>query len=104
MGKRENIKNAVHISRVINDFVKNCRTDSNEDLMGVWNLWEKAVGDVIAQNARPYAVKGKLLMVNVTSSTWMQHLQFLKKDMIKAVNGAMGKTAIKDMIFKIGPI
>ncbi len=72
--------------------------------MGVWSLWEKAVGDVIAENARPYAVKGRFLMVNVTSSTWMHHLQFLKNDMIKAINGAMGKTAIKDIIFKIGPI
>ena len=104
MGKRENLKKAVHISNILNDFVKNCRTDIDEELMGIWSLWDKAVGNVIAENTRPYAVKGKLLMVNVISSTWMHHLQFLKKDMTNAINGSIGKTVIEDIIFKIGPI
>ena len=78
--------------------------DIDEELMGIWSLWDKAVGNVIAENTRPYAVKGKLLMVNVISSTWMHHLQFLKKDMTNAINGSIGKTVIEDIIFKIGPI
>ena len=63
-----------------------------------------AVGEVIARNARPGAFKGKLLLVNVTSSTWAHQLQFLKKDIIKKVNDALGKELVEEIKFKIGPV
>jgi predicted nucleic acid-binding Zn ribbon protein len=42
--------------------------------------------------------------VNVTSSTWMHQLQFLKKDIIKQINHALGKELVEEIKFKIGPI
>ena len=62
------------------------------------------VGDVIAQNARPAAFKGKILLVHVSSSTWVHQLQFLKQEMIAKLNDTFGKELISDLKFKIGPL
>jgi predicted nucleic acid-binding Zn ribbon protein len=59
---------------------------------------------VIAQNARPAAFKGRILLVHVTSSTWVHQLQFLKVEMIDKLNDALGKALIDDLKFKIGTV
>ena len=93
-----------HIGDILTDVLKTCRPDSDADLVQVWQVWDKVVGDVIAQNARPAAFKGKLLLVHVSSSTWIHQLQFLKADIIEKLNKAFGKAVIGDLKFKIGPL
>jgi predicted nucleic acid-binding Zn ribbon protein len=104
MKKRKNLEGSVHIGNIIGNVLKTCRNDFDENLAQVWGLWDGAVGDGIAKNTRPEAFKGKLLLVNVTSSTWMHQLQFLKKDIIKQINHALGKELVEEIKFKIGPI
>ena len=93
-----------HIGCILKGVLKTCRSDCDEELSKVWSLWESAVGDVIAKNAKPEAFKGKLLLVLVNSSPWMHQLQFLKKDIINKVNQALGKELVQDIKFKIGPV
>ncbi|MCJ7773806.1 MAG: DUF721 domain-containing protein, partial [Desulfobacterales bacterium] len=78
------------------------RLEADQDLTKLWDLWEDAVGQTIAENTRPAAFKGKILVVYVSSSTWMQQLQFLKKDIIANVNKALGKELIEEIKFRIG--
>ena len=104
MKKTNNIEEFEHIGNIIGNVLKACRNDFDENLAQVWGLWDRAVGDSIAKNARPEAFKGKLLLVNVTSSPWMHQLQFLKKDIITQINHALGKELVEDIKFKIGPI
>lgn len=104
MKKRENVEEFEHIGNIIGNVLKTCRNDFDENLAQVWGLWDRAVGDGIAQNARPAAFKGNLLLVNVISSTWMHQLQFLKNDIIKQLNQALGKELVKEIKFKIGPV
>jgi predicted nucleic acid-binding Zn ribbon protein len=94
----------VHIGPLINDVLKSYRRESDSELIRVWQIWEGAVGGIIAQNAKPAAFKGRILLVHATSSTWIHQLQFLKKDMIDKLNAALGKPLIDDLKFKIGPI
>lgn len=102
--KRRKIKESVHIGSVLKNILKNLRHDSDEDLTQVWQLWDEVVGIAIAENAQPAAFKGKLLLVNVISSTWIHQLQFLKKDIIEKLNIALGQDLIEDIKFKIGPV
>ena len=104
MKNRRNPEEFVHIGNIIGKVLKTCRNDFDENLGQVWSLWDRAVGDDIAKNARPEAFKGKLLLVNAVSSTWMHQLQFLKKDMIRQINQALGKKLVEDIKFRIGPI
>lgn len=104
MKKRKNIKEFVRIGNVINDVMRTYRNDCDQHLAQIWGLWGSAVGDDIAKNARPEAFKGKLLLVHVSSSTWMHQLQFLKQDIIKKVNDALGNVLVEEIKFKVGPV
>jgi predicted nucleic acid-binding Zn ribbon protein len=94
----------VHIGSLLDDVLKKYRHETNAELVQVWQVWDNIVGNVIAQNAKPAAFKGRILLVHVTSSTWIHQLQFLKKEMIAKLNNKLGKTLIEDLKFKIGPI
>lgn len=101
--KKQNV-DVSHIGDIIAGVLKTCRRDRDSELTQVWSLWNNAVGDVIAKNAKPEAFKGTLLLVRVNSAPWMHHLQFLRKDIINKVNSALGKDLVQDIKFKIGPV
>ncbi len=94
----------VHIGSVIGDVLKKYRHQTDAELVRVWQVWDSIVGNVIAQNAKPAAIKGRILLVHVTSSSWIHQLQFLKKEMIAKLNDALGKTLIDDLKFKVGAL
>ena len=94
----------VHIGSIIDTVLKTYRRESDAELIQVWHVWDGIVGDVIAKNAKPAAFKGRILLVYVTSSTWIHQLQFLKAEMIGKLNEALGKQLIDDLKFKIGPV
>ena len=94
----------VHIRNILDDVLKPYRTKTDFELKEVWRLWDATVGKTIAQNARPAAFKGKLLIVHVSSSSWIHQLQFLKNDLITKLNTALGKSLIAELKFKIGPL
>ena len=104
MKSRNKRSEFVHIRNVIDDVLKPYRSKPDFELKNVWGLWDEAVGKTIAQNARPAAFKGKLLIVHVSSSSWIHQLQFLKHDMIGKLNTALGKSLIAEIKFKIGPL
>ena len=80
------------------------RMEADAEMAGIWQLWDAAVGSAIAENARPAAFKGGLLVVHVSSSTWIHQLLFLKTDILAKVNHAFGKSLVQDIKFKIGPL
>jgi len=94
----------VHIGSIIDNVLKTYRREPDGELIRVWHVWDSIVGDVISKNAKPAAIKGKILLVYVTSSTWIHQLQFLKKEMIAKLNETLGKSLIDDLKFKIGPV
>ncbi|MFO7560515.1 MAG: DUF721 domain-containing protein [Desulfobacterales bacterium] len=101
--KTQNKQNLSHIGTVINDVLNQCRKERpDSDMTRIWALWDKTMGMTIAENARPAAFKGQLLVVQVASSPWMQQLQFLKKDIIQKLNSALGKELVQEIKFKIG--
>ena len=104
MERKKRKADFVHIGRLIDDVLKSYRRESDTELLRVWQVWDGAVGDVIAQNAKPAAFKGRLLLVHATSSIWIHQLQFLKKEIIGKLNNALGKSLIDDLKFKIGPL
>ena len=93
-----------HIGTIIGDVLKTYRREADGELINVWHVWNGIVGDAIAQNTKPAAFKGRILLVHVSSSTWIHQLHFLKAEMIDNLNNALGKKMIDDLKFKIGPV
>ena len=104
MGRKKRKAEFVHIGNILGGVLKKYRREMDMELVQVWQVWDNIVGEVIAQNAKPAAFKGQILLVHVTSSTWIHQLQFLKKEMIERLNNSLGKPLIEDLKFKIGPV
>ena len=102
--KRKNRKEFVHIGSIVNKVFRAVRNDADADMIQVWNVWQGVVGSAVAENARPAAFKGNLLLVHVSSSPWLQQLQFLKGDIIIRLNQALKQELVKEVKFKIGPL
>ena len=100
--KKEKGKEAEPIGALVNRVLGKYRQEADQEIAKLWDLWEDAVGEQIAENTRPAAFKGKILIVYVSSSTWMQQLQFLKKDMITKINTVLGEELIEEIKFRIG--
>jgi predicted nucleic acid-binding Zn ribbon protein len=102
--KRLNRKTFTPLGAEIEKILRQYRPHLDHSLTEVWHFWEAAVGPAVAANARPAAFKGNLLLIHVTSSTWMHHLRFLEKEMIAQINQALGAERVTAIKFKIGPI
>ena len=104
MKKTDTKKNMIHVGNILQGALDRSFNRGDLGITEIWNLWESAVGDHIARNTRPAAFKGSLLLVTVSSSAWMQHLGFLKEEMIGRINTALNRDLVKDLKFKIGNI
>jgi predicted nucleic acid-binding Zn ribbon protein len=93
---------AAHIGGVLDGLLKQFRPEAEHGMLRIWRVWDRVVGGDIARNARPAAFKGSILLVHVTSSTWLHHLQYLKKDLLVRLNEDLGQTIVGDIKFKIG--
>jgi predicted nucleic acid-binding Zn ribbon protein len=102
--ERKNSKGFVHVGSVLEGLLKTPAVASNTRLSRIWDVWSDAVGDHIAANATPAAVKGSLLIVHAESPAWIQQLHFLKQEMISKINQSLGEDLVKDIKFKIGTL
>ena len=92
------------LGSVIGKILQSGIRQQDAPLLQVWDLWERAVGEIIAENARPAAFKGSILLVHVNSSPWLHQLHFLKEDILSKINRELGQELVKEIKFKIGPL
>jgi predicted nucleic acid-binding Zn ribbon protein len=101
---KNNIKDFEHISGIINKILEVHRQETGDDLKNICRIWNNTVEKSVAENAQPFGLKGKILIVNVASSSWIQQLQFTKNDIISKINSSAGKELVEEIKFKIGTV
>jgi predicted nucleic acid-binding Zn ribbon protein len=67
-------------------------------------VWDEVVGEKMASAAQPEFVRDGVLFVATKSAVWSNELTFYKREMISKLNSRVGKTVIKDIVFKVGRI
>ena len=70
----------------------------------IWDVWNSVVGEAIASQAQPQQIRAMVLWVTVSNSTWMQQLEFMKRQIVERINERIGETVIRDIRFRIGEI
>jgi predicted nucleic acid-binding Zn ribbon protein len=70
----------------------------------VWPVWDEVVGKTIAVNARPEKIRNGTLFVKVSSSVWMQQLQFMKEMIAEKLNHRLNREVVKNIFFVVGRI
>ncbi len=63
----------------------------------IWRVWPDAVGAPIARRAEPMRLRGRTLLVAVSSAPWMQELTLLKRSIVTALNARLPKPLIDDV-------
>lgn len=56
----------------------------------VQRVWEAAVGETLAHEARPVAAAGGSVTVACSSAVWAQELDLLSPRLLEALNAALG--------------
>ena len=100
--ERRNRKDFIHVGQVVDKVLRQYRPLHDQALTRVWDVWEAAVGEAIAANARPMAFNGGMLLVHVSSSTWLHQMRFLEDELIAKVNDALGNERLRSIKFKVG--
>ena len=98
--KRKNNTEWSHLGDLIDKIIQDVRPGPDSEMLGIWKVWERAVGEAVASHAKPKAFRGGLLIVTVAGAAWAQQLQFQKAVLIKGINDTLGKALINDIRFK----
>ena len=93
-----------NVQAAVNGALHRLNLDAKMKGYAAWMVWNKAVGDTIAQQAQPAFMRGGVLFVKCSSSAWMQQLQFMKGKICEQLNRLLGKEVIKDIRFQMGMI
>jgi predicted nucleic acid-binding Zn ribbon protein len=93
-----------NVKAVVKGALRRLDLDAKMQGYAAWGVWEKAVGETIAQQAQPAFTRGGVLFVKCASSAWMQQLQFMKGQICEQLNRLLGKDVIKDIRFQMGMI
>ncbi len=64
--------------------------------------WEPVVGKGIAEVTQAVRVRNRILQVRVTTSVWVQELQFHKAFILKKLNDRVGPPGVQELWFFIG--
>lgn len=93
-----------HIGKLLKQVLSGYRNNPDMALRRVWDIWDETVGTGVSRNAQPAAFKGRLLLVHVSSSAWLQQLRFQKMEIIARLNATLGEAQVEDIKFKIGTV
>ncbi|MCC6766932.1 MAG: DUF721 domain-containing protein [Deltaproteobacteria bacterium] len=63
----------------------------------IWRVWSDAVGAAIARRAEPVRLRGRTLVVAVSSAPWMQELNLLKRGIVAALNERLTRPLVDDL-------
>jgi predicted nucleic acid-binding Zn ribbon protein len=75
------------------------RASGQRGAAAIWRVWDDAVGPQIARRAQPVRLRGRTLVVAVSSAPWMQELQLLKPTVLAELNRRLPRPLVGDLYF-----
>jgi hypothetical protein len=98
------MKKPQSIHSILEQTLKGLELDVPLKTYSIWGAWKEIVGEPIALQTQPHAIRNRILFIDVSHSTWMQQLQFLKPTLLGKINSFLGESLIEDIRFKVGKI
>jgi predicted nucleic acid-binding Zn ribbon protein len=95
-------KTPTSLKEIIAGIFQDSRLPFNPDDARIWKIWEEIVGPAIACNAQPSWIKEGRLRVKVSSSIWLQELNFVAEDIREKLNRKLGRRAVERIEFRLG--
>ncbi len=89
---------------ILKSTLKGLELEFHVKAYSVWGSWREIVGESMARQAQPRSIRNRILFIDVSHSTWVQQLQFLKSDLLEKLNAFLGEPVFKDIRFRLGKI
>lgn len=70
---------------------------------GVFGRWDELVGDAVAANSRPVALRGTTLVLAVADPAWATQLRFLERDLVTRLQGELGAGTVLAIEVRVRP-
>lgn len=67
----------------------------------VFAAWRRVAGEQLREQAVPFRVYNKRLIVAVADETWQRHLEDLSSQLLFKLSGALGRAAIAFLEFRV---
>jgi predicted nucleic acid-binding Zn ribbon protein len=90
------------VGSVLPRVLKGLKLDKVLAAHSVANLWPQIAGPKTAEHTRAVEVDGKTLVIVVDGPGWTTQLRFLKPQLLKKIDGRVGKGLITDLRFVLG--
>ena len=90
------------ISQVLKNVFEGLETRKTVSREEVGERWKGIAGDAASKHSGPVSMRNGVLTVCVDSSSWMQELNFRKRNILKGLKKTFGKDRISEIRFKIG--
>lgn len=90
------------LSRILNhqqDSLHRGEPEAGRDLQ-IWMVWNRVVGDQIAQRAQPHHLKGSSLYVEVKAPTWLRPLQEIGPQILENLNRVISHKISRIIFFQ----
>ncbi|SLM27389.1 conserved hypothetical protein [Desulfamplus magnetovallimortis] len=97
-------KKLTHIGEILESVLAGLRPAKDTEMTRIWSLWPQAVGETISRETKPAAFRNSTLIVHVSCSAWLQHLTFMKQQMMQDINKALQNDLVKEIRFKIASL
>jgi predicted nucleic acid-binding Zn ribbon protein len=102
MPKREHLERPMPLSQVLEGLIRPADWQALKERQRVRAAWEQVVPEALRQQARLVDLRRRVLWVEVTTSSWLQELQFLKPLILKELEKILGPDLIRDLQAKVG--
>lgn len=70
----------------------------------VAQVWDEAVGPMLAKHSRPEGVRGKTLLVRVSNSSYAHELVLLRREILERLTRSLGVTLVEEIRSRVGPL
>ncbi len=87
------------LRRVLKKFIASNSLGESISQIELLTRWEEILSPILSKHAKPSGIREGELLIEVSSSAWMNELLFLKDELKNRLNEAVGRELIKGIRF-----
>lgn len=76
---------------------------NQQHLIQLLRDWPQIAGKQVSQLTRPAFFRKDVLWIYVQNSAWMQHMQYVKLDLLQRINNALAAITVTDIRWQLQP-
>ncbi len=86
-----------HVGDVLRSFLRGARLDQQISRWEAVLAWPQVVGEEVAAQSKALELKNGILWIAVPSSSWRQHILFLKPQILQAMKREFPGVTLSDI-------